>query len=207
MATWISLKQFNWPKKILGVFSGLVLIILAAYLAPAELVIDRIKGGVTGAEIWFQIGIVTEGSVSIRLEKWHQAILMLIDKPLTGWGNQGAIVELQRRITAAGVPGVWTQAESDLLQAGIVHGIPAIFASLALYFGFISSYVKMRRLNSDSSLWIGLSSVGIVFVILMIEFGLSVNVLGRNAFRHTFIVWEMLILSLLSLSWGQRVNN
>jgi O-antigen ligase len=161
---------------------------------------------VAGAQIWFATGSVTEGSVSIRLEKWHQAILMLIDKPLTGWGNQEAIVELQDRLAAAGVSGVWTQVESDLLQAGIVHGIPAIFATLALYFGFIFSYVKMRRLNADSSVWIGLSSVGVVFVILMIEFGLSVNVLGRNAFRHTFIVWEMCILSLLILAWGRRDN-
>jgi O-antigen ligase len=206
VAIWISLKQLHWSKKILGVLIGLGLVILAAFLAPPELVIGRIKDGVAGAQIWFATGSVTEGSVSIRLEKWHQAILMLIDKPLTGWGNQGAIMELQDRLAAAGVSGVWTQVESDLLQAGIVHGIPAIFATLALYFGFIFSYVKMRRLNTDSSVWIGLASVGVVFVILMIEFGLSVNVLGRNAFRHTFIVWEMCILSLLILAWGRRDN-
>jgi O-antigen ligase len=206
LAIWISLKQLHWSKKILGVLIGLGLVFLAASLAPPELVMNRVKDGVAGARIWFLTGDVTEGSVSIRLEKWYQAIFMLIEKPLTGWGNQGAIVELQARITAAGVPGVWTQAENDLLQAGIVHGIPAIFATLALYFGFILSFAKMRRLNSDSSLWIGLSSVGIVFVILMIEFGLSVNVLGRNAFRHTFIVWEMCILALLILAWGRREN-
>jgi O-antigen ligase len=206
LAIWISLKQLHWSKKILGVLIGLGLVFLAASLAPPELVMNRVKDGVAGARIWFLTGDVTEGSVSIRLEKWYQAIFMLIEKPLTGWGNQGAIVELQARITAAGVPGVWTQAENDLLQAGIVHGIPAIFATLALYFGFILSFAKMRRLNSDSSLWIGLSSVGIVFVILMIEFGLSVNVLGRNAFRHTFIVWEMCILALLILAWGRRDN-
>jgi O-antigen ligase len=206
LAIWISLKQLHWSKKILGVVIGLGLVFLAASLAPPELVMNRVKDGVAGARIWFLTGDVTEGSVSIRLEKWYQAIFMLIEKPLTGWGNQGAIVELQARITAAGVPGVWTQAENDLLQAGIVHGIPAIFATLALYFGFILSFAKMRRLNSDSSLWIGLSSVGIVFVILMIEFGLSVNVLGRNAFRHTFIVWEMCILALLILAWGRREN-
>ena len=204
LAIWISLKQMHWSKKLLGVLIGLGLVILAAYLAPPELVMNRVKDGVAGARIWFLTGDVTEGSVSIRLEKWYQAIFMLIEKPLTGWGNQGAIAELQARINAAGVPGVWTQAENDLLQAGIVHGIPAIFATLSLYFGFILSLAKMRRLNSNSSLWIGLSSVGIVFVILMIEFGLSVNVLGRNAFRHTFIVWEMCILALLILAWGQR---
>jgi O-antigen ligase len=199
MAIWISPKEFHWPIKILGFLIGFGIVILAAYLAPHELVIGRIKDGLAGAQIWFATGSVTDGSVSIRLEKWHQAVLMLIEKPLTGWGNQGAIVELQDRITAAGVPGVWTQAESDLLQAGINHGLPGIFSILILYFGFILFFVKMRRLNIHSSSSVGLSSVAILFIILMIEFGLSVNALGRNAFRHTFIVWEMLIFSLLLL--------
>jgi O-antigen ligase len=204
MAIWIALKKLHWSKRIVGVFIGFGLVVLAAYLAPAELVLSRIKDGVAGTQIWFATGGVTEGSVSIRLEKWHQAILMIIEKPLTGWGQSGAIVELQHRINAAGVPGIWIQAESDFLQAGIVHGVLGIFASLALYFGFISAYVRMRRLNSNSSIWIGLLTVGIVFVILMIEFGLSVNVLGRNAFRHTFIVWEMFILALLILEWAKE---
>ena len=38
----------------------------------------------------------------------------------------------------------------------------------------------------------------------MLEFGLSVVVLGRNAFRHTMIVWAMLALAYLIVLWQQR---
>ncbi len=206
MVIWISLKKMHWSRKILGVLIGLGLIIMVAFLAPSELVVNRIKDGVRGAQIWFEIGIVTDGSVSIRLEKWYQAIFMLIEKPLTGWGVQGAIVELQSRITLAGVSGVWIQTENDILQAGIVHGFPAIISILILYLCFIVSFVRMRKLNPSSSLCIGLSSAGILFVVLMLEFGLSIVALGRNSFRHTFIVWEMLIFSLLILNLNQKTN-
>jgi O-antigen ligase len=206
MVIWISLKKMHWSKKILGVCIGLGLVIIFAFLAPSELVVNRIKDGVKGAQIWFEIGSVTEGSVSIRLEKWYQAIFMLIEKPLTGWGVQGAIVELQARINSAGVSGVWIQTENDLLQAGIVHGLPAIVAILVLYLSFVISFVRMRKSNPSSSLCIGLSSAGILFVVLMLEFGLSIVALGRNSFRHTFIVWEMLILSLLILGFNQQNN-
>lgn len=206
MVIWISLKKMHWSRKILGVLIGLGLIIMVAFLAPSELVVNRIKDGVRGAQIWFEIGIVTDGSVSIRLEKWYQAIFMLIEKPLTGWGVQGAIVELQSRITLAGVSGVWIQTENDILQAGIVHGFPAVISILILYLCFIVSFVRMRKLNPSSSLCIGLSSAGILFVVLMLEFGLSIVALGRNSFRHTFIVWEMLIFSLLILNLNQKTN-
>jgi O-antigen ligase len=129
---------------------------------------------------------------------------MLIEKPFTGWGVQGAIVELQARINSAGVSGIWTQTENDLLQAGIVHGLPAIFSILILYLCFILAFVKIRKLNPSSSLCIGLSSAGILFVVLMFEFGLSIVALGRNSFRHTFIVWEMLILGLLILASKEK---
>jgi hypothetical protein len=104
------------------------------------------------------------------------------------------------------VSGVWTQTENDLLQAGIVHGLPAIVAILVLYLSFVISFVRMRKSNPSSSLCIGLSSAGILFVVLMLEFGLSIVALGRNSFRHTFIVWEMLILSLLILGFNQQNN-
>jgi O-antigen ligase len=168
--------------------------------------VNRVLDGVDGASTWFLTGNVTDGSVSIRLEKWFQAFLMLIEKPLTGWGTQHAITELQARINESGVPGVWIQAENDLLQSGINHGFPLIFSVLILYASFILSFAKIRKLNPGSALCTGLSSVAILFVILMIEFGLSVNALGRNSFRHTFIVWEMLILSLLLLELSNKTN-
>jgi O-antigen ligase len=206
MVIWIALKNTHPIRKFSWSIFGVGLIILLATFAPPDLVVNRVLDGVDGASTWFLTGNVTDGSVSIRLEKWFQAFLMLIEKPLTGWGTQHAITELQARINESGVPGVWIQAENDLLQSGINHGFPLIFSVLILYASFILSFAKIRKLNPGSALCTGLSSVAILFVILMIEFGLSVNALGRNSFRHTFIVWEMLILSLLLLELSNKTN-
>lgn len=208
---WLAFDQWHWLKKMLIASLIFLAIALVAFLAPADLVVNRITNGVKGAQTWFETRQVTEGSVSIRLEKWTQGLNMIIDKPLTGWTTEGSIVEIDRRLrsTDAGVypGGSWSQTENDLLQAGIVHGVPSILSSLFLYGGIFWGFFRVRKRWPDQALWVGLTSAGAVLIVLFIEFGLSVVVLGRNAFRHTMIVWTMLVLGYLVLLWQQRQNN
>ena len=205
---WLAFDRWHWFKKV--IVAGLVLatIVIAAFLAPPDVVVNRITNGFQGAQTWFQTGRITEGSVSIRLEKWAQGLNMVIDKPHTGWTTQGSMVEIDRRLRqtdAGALPGgSWTQTENDLLQAGIVHGVPGILSSLFLYVGIFLGFVRARQRWPDQRLWVGLASAGAVLIVLMLEFGLSVVVLGRNAFRHTMIVWAMLALAYLIVLWQQR---
>ena len=205
---WLAFDRWHWLKKIFVASLVLAAIVVAAFLVPADLVVNRITNGFQGAQIWFQTGEITEGSVSIRLEKWAQALSMIIDKPWTGWSTQGSILEIDQRLRAAGageaLGGSWTQTENDLLQAGIVHGLPGIASYLCLYLGIIWGFIRARQHWPNHGLWVGLASAGAVLIVLMLEFGLSVVVLGRNAFRHTMIVWAMLALSYLILLWQQR---
>ena len=205
---WLAFDRWHWFKKV--IVAGLVLatIVIAAFLAPPDIVVNRITIGLQGAQTWFQTGRITEGSVSIRLEKWAQAVSMIIDKPWTGWSTQGSILEIDQRLRAAGAGegpgGFWTQTENDLLQAGIVHGLPGIASYLCLYLGIIWGFMRARQHWPNHGLWVGLASAGVVLIVLMLEFGLSVVVLGRNAFRHTMIVWAMLALAYLIVLWQQR---
>ena len=200
---WLAFSQHHWFKRILIAVIAIFLIFLVGYLAPADLVVDRIVSGLHGAQTWFSTGTITDGSVSIRLEKWSQAIGMIVDKPLTGW-TSNAIAELGDRLREQGAGEGWTQVENDFLQVGIVHGLPGMFSYLFLYFGVMLGFMRARLKLIDHPLWVGLATVGIMLVVLMLEFGLSVVVLGRNAFRHTFIVWTMLVLGYLVLLWQQR---
>jgi hypothetical protein len=68
-------------------------------------------------------------------------------------------------------------------------------------------FLRARQRWTDHPLWVGLASAGAMLIVLMLEFGLSVVVLGRNAFRHTLIVWAMLLLAYLILLWQQRQAN
>jgi O-antigen ligase len=129
---------------------------------------------------------------------------MISEKPLSGWTTEGAIIDLQSKMSNAGAGDIWIQTENDFLQAGIVHGLPGVASYLGLYMGIIWGFLRARQRWPEHALWVGLASSGAVLVVLMLEFGLSVVVLGRNAFRHTLIVWTMLALAYLILLWHQR---
>jgi O-antigen ligase len=201
---WLAFDRWHWFKKLIVAVTVLALIVLTAVLAPKELVVNRVVQGVQGGFTWFSTGQVTEHSVSIRFEKWYQAAQMISEKPLSGWTTEGAIIELQSEMSNAGAGDIWIQTENDFLQVGIVHGLPGMASYLGLYMGIILGFLRARQLWPDHALWMGLASAGAVLVVLMLEFGLSVVVLGRNAFRHTLIVWAMLALAYLILLWQQR---
>ncbi len=195
----ISVSFAGWQRgKRLGV--GLVFltaVFVLAWLVPPELVIDRISDGGRAAYIWFASGQITDGSVSIRLEMWRQALSMIADSPWTGWGTSDARVELASRLASIGAGDGWIQVENDLLQAGIVHGIPAMLSYLIFYAGLIWGFSRIRQHAHGDMHIFALSLLGMLLTVVMVEFGLSVVVLGRNAFRHTWVVWSMLLLGYL----------
>lgn len=206
--SWLLEPQWEWYKKTLLSLIMCGFLILVAMLSPPELVLNRILSGFNGGAIWFSSGQITEGSVSIRLEKWSQAISMIAEKPWLGWSVDQAIIQVDLRLRAAGLDqgpvGYWTQVENELLQAGINHGLPAVFSYLFLYVGILIGFIRIRQKYPHNLIWVGLASVGSILPVLMLEFGLSVNVLGRNAFRHTFILLSMLVLGYLIILWQQR---
>lgn len=203
LLVWMALRHWNWARRTAVAGAVLMGIVMAAFLAPPDLVVNRIINGLQGAHLWFTTGEITEGSVSIRLEMWNQALGMVVDKPLMGWTAEGSVVEFDQRLRQAGageVPGGrWIQAENDLLQTGIVHGLPGVASNLFLYLGLLWGFIRIRQLDLECALWVGVATAGALLVVLMLEFGLSVVVLGRNAFRHTLIVWAMLVLGYLIL--------
>jgi len=206
---WMALRHWHWVRRVAVAGAVLGGVVAAAFLAPPDLVVNRISQGLQGASTWFTTGQITEGSVSIRLEKWKQAIGMVADKPLTGWTTEGSVIEIDKRLrqTSAGAypgGGRWTQTENDLLQAAIVHGVPGLASCLFLYIGFLWGFIRIRQQDVQNALWVGVAAVGALLVVLMLEFGLSVVVLGRNAFRHTLIAWAMLALAYLILFRSQR---
>lgn len=203
-----ALSNWHWSKRFFVAAAILVAIVVLVWLMPAELVMDRVVGGFKAAHIWFLSGQITDGSVSIRLEMWRQALNMIADEPWAGWNTSGAQLELASRLNSIGAGNHWTQVENDLLQTGIVHGIPGSFSYLVFYGGLIFGFsrIKMRQAHPGFHV-VALSMLGVLLAIVMIEFGFSVVVLGRNAFRHTWIVWSMLLLGYLITSCSFKHKN
>lgn len=200
---WMALSHWHWRYRVLMSLLVLLLIVAVALIAPADLVFDRIVSGFNGAMNWFTTGQITDGSVSIRLEKWRQAMGMMADEPIWGWGTQGAIDELRQRMIDVGAGDAWIQTENDFLQAGIVHGLLGLLSYLAFYAALIASFLKAKSQVLHAPRLMGLATVGIFLVVLFLEFGLSVIVLGRSAFRFTLMTWSVVVLGLLLLHSSQ----
>lgn len=193
---WTLLRNRSLMVRALTVLAVLLAIVALGALLPAHLVADRIVEGVRSGYHWLNTGEVVDGSVSIRFEMWRQALQMIALKPWDGWGTAGAIVEINSRLKDT-LGGGWSQVESDLLQAGMNYGLPNVLSYLAMYTGLMFGFWRIRTKQGLSPAWVALATAGLILPVLMLEFGLSVVVLGRNAFRHTFIVWSMLLLASL----------
>lgn len=196
---WVQTRTWSLGRRLRATLGVLAALMLIFAMAPHDLVMGRIQHGIAAGLHWFETGVVTDGSVSIRLEMWRQSLSMISEKPWLGWSGNHALAAFDQRMTAAGQAGFGFTMENDLIQASVVHGMLGLAAALALYGGLFLTFWKSKQHFQDSAA-MGFSVVGMLLVMLMLEFGLSITVLGRNAFRHVLITWSMLLIGMMMLA-------
>lgn len=194
MLAWHSSQKLSMARRLKYLAGGVLVLSALFAWAPSSLVKDRVISGAQGAVTWFETGKVSEGSVSIRLEMWKQSLALIREKPLLGWTAPKASAALENRMTLSGNPGFGFTNENDLLQVTLFHGVVGLTFALMLYGGFIVSFAKFRKLWPDHE---GLTLSGMLVSLMMLEFGLSISVLGRNAFRYELITLSVTLLSIL----------
>lgn len=181
---------FKW-----GIFGVGALAIALLFLAmPSHIVVDRIISGFQAGLHWFQTGQVTDGSVSVRLELWRRGILMWNEYPFLGWSGPGLHENLSAQMASMGLGWFGGNLESDLLQTLVSLGLVGLLGKLGLYGMVLLGFIQMRRhLQAQHAPF---ALMGALLVMLMIEFGLSVIVMGHNSFRHTFVILTILLLAM-----------
>jgi O-antigen ligase len=204
--SWYFLREFGVFKKLIFFFASLFVIAVVVYMLPNEFVWDRFVIGFNGAKTWFETGVITD-TVSVRFEKWNQAFGMILDKPMFGWGTDGAIVELHQRMIDVGAGIGWTQTENDIFQAGIVHGLLGILQYSLLFLCLIYGFLKLKVKCGGDGECRGLAVLGAFWGLLFLQYGLSVVAMGRNGFRYVLILVSMLFLGFLILHWQQHQNH
>ena len=190
--TYFSHRSVGFRLAAYGV--GLLVVTKLFLLAPSELVLDRIVGGLGAGWHWFQTGEVTDGSVSVRLELWRRGILMFDQNWLMGLST-GLPENLSAQMASIGLPWFGGNLENDLLQTLVSLGLVGFVGKLGMYGLLFWGFLKFR--NSNDVLSRGFSAAGGLLVMLYLEFGLSVIVLGHNSFRHVLVVLCMMLLALL----------
>jgi O-antigen ligase len=157
--------------------------------------------GVWGsAKHWFDTGEVTDWSVSIRLELWSYAWELFSQKPLLGWSGGEALAKLAEHLKPFNVPvGIAPVFENDLLHFAAVAGSVGVLSVLGLYVGVFFGFWQFKKQvqEAQTSAFVLL---GMLLVVMLFEFGLTVNALGRNAFRYSFCTLSVMLLSLVIMS-------
>jgi O-antigen ligase len=184
--------------RFLGVVLVSVLVAKGVWLAPEELVRDRLEGVWGKAHLWFETGQVTDWSVSIRLELWSYALHLFAQRPILGWSGGGALSMLAEHLKPFNVPaGIAPVFENDLLHYAAVSGLVGVLSVLALYGGVFACFWLCQKQGPKTFAY---ALLGMLLVALYFEFGLTVNALGRNAFRYFFCAMSVMLLGLIILA-------
>jgi O-antigen ligase len=184
--------------RCLGVVLILVLVAKGVWLAPEDLVRGRLEGVWGKIHHWFETGQVTDWSVSIRLELWSYALQLFAQRPILGWSGGEALSMLADHLKPFNVPvGVAPVFENDLLHYAAVSGMVGVLSVLALYGCVFAGFWLYQKQGASTFAY---ALLGMLLVALYFEFGLTVNALGRNAFRYFFCAMTVILLGLIILA-------
>ena len=121
-------------------------------------------------------------SLGARFEMWKSAIAMAKEKPLFGWGIQGATEKRKQETkekVATGNIGQFTHAHNQYLDDLSKRGIVGLLALLAVL--FIPLRAFMKKLNTTNDEVKLIATLGVVHILSVMIYGLSQGFLVHNS--------------------------
>jgi hypothetical protein len=97
--------------------------------------------------------------------------------------------------------GIGLVFENDLLHYAAVSGMVGVLSVLALYLGVFVGFWLYQKRGAQTFAY---ALMGMLLVVLFFEFGLTVNALGRNAFRYFFCSMTVVLLGLIILAIQEK---
>ena len=121
-------------------------------------------------------------SLGARFEMWKSAIAMAKEKPLFGWGIQGATEKRKQETkekVATGNIGQFTHAHNQYLDDLSKRGIVGLLALLAVL--FIPLRAFMKKLNTTNDEVKLIATLGVIHILSVMIYGLSQGFLVHNS--------------------------
>ena len=121
-------------------------------------------------------------SLGARFEMWKSAIAMAKEKPLFGWGIQGATEKRKQETkekVATGNIGQFTHAHNQYLDDLSKRGIVGLLALLAVLFIPLHTFMKnLKTTNNEIKL---IATLGVAHILSVMVYGLSQGFLVHNS--------------------------
>jgi O-antigen ligase len=203
------LTTHQWPmlRRHFAALAVIASLVIAGLLAPSHVVKDRVESGLKGGWHWVQTGEVTEGSVSMRFEIWKLSLRMIAEEPWLGHGSVGARERWhvllnegkahQSLVDLVKANPKFSTADNEMLGALKGGGLLGMLGLLAGYVGVWMAFWLWRR-HEDAQIKT-LSTIGLLLVLMYLEFGLTVSVFGINVFRSVFVTLAVVLLAFITV--------
>ena len=143
----------------------------------------------------------------MRLSFWKIGTELFIEKPITGWGNDGFKERLAqpdfREIASQYTRDFTLSAgfHSDLLQNAVRSGIGGLIAYLSIFLVPLAFFIRFYLKNPSSQL---ISGLGIVYVCVELISSLSTEVLSL---KSTASFYGLMIVFLVAGSLNMKTQS
>ena len=174
--------RHSLSKRFLLTFFG---IIVVASIGISQMPNNRIMERINVAQKDIQLYLDNhDGNTSLgaRFEMWKSALEMAKEKPLFGWGIQGATekrkLDTKEKIVTGDI-GQFTHAHNQYLDDLSKRGVVGLLALLAVL--FIPLRAFMKKLNTTNDEVKLIATLGVAHILSVMIYGLSQGFLVRNS--------------------------
>lgn len=172
----------------------LLALVMLVYLVPQTGVQARVMQGFDDVELYIN-GENKWTSLGARFDMWHGAVMLIADKPLTGWGWNGYAQGMQALVDKGEVIqyAADNHAHNEYLDNFARRGILGLLSLLALY--LVPLRLFARRLTTPNLELRALATAGAILPVAFMDFGLSQVFFGHNSGVMVYAFW-------LAVLWG-----
>ncbi|MCS3904391.1 O-antigen ligase [Methylohalomonas lacus] len=180
-------------KARLGVLALIIASLAMVYVIPQTGVQDRIDRAGTELRAYLGGG-ERSSSVGYRLEMWRGAWQLFLERPVTGWGEQQYVEQMQamagKGVIAPGA-GRYNHAHNELLDTAAKQGLVGLGLLLALYLVPLLLFVGKVRNEHDGINALALA--GMLLPLSYLAFGLTQVPMRHNSGVMMYAFWLVVL--------------
>ena len=148
--------------------------------------------------MWSNSGSTAGGSVGPRLELWRFGLNVADEKPMLGFGYKGLMSRKSEAVATEGFDqGIDVQPtlHNHFLHTYIAYGLIGLLSVAILLLLPWRAFIKKWRQKKPQSE--ALAMMGILLILLHIEFGMSNPLFELNAVRQIYLFWLVVLMGIL----------
>lgn len=176
------------------------------YSIPHTGVADRIGQGVSDVQRYIS-GESRTSSLGARFEMWRAAAIVIPEKPLTGWGENG-YAERAAQLVEEGRVGRaaarYDHVHNEALDITVKRGLLGLITLLLIY--FVPMRLFARHIASKDLELRAFAVTGVLLCVAYVDFGLSQVFFAHNSGVMLFSFWLVILWSSMRRLEGSVFN-